>query len=98
MLGGSLVLAPRTQARGVRSGMGIEMNDLADRMNAGVGAPGTDRDDRMTGDERQRRLHGVLDRRRVRLRLPAGVLGAVIFDNGGDAAAVSGHASRADSR
>jgi len=34
----------------------------------------------------------------VRLRLPAGVVGAVILDDGGNAAAELGHVSRADSR
>ncbi len=40
----------------------------------------------MAGDEGYRRLDGVLNRGRVLLRLPAGVLGAVILDDGGDAA------------
>ena len=40
----------------------------------------------MTGDEGYRRLYGVLNRYRVFLRLPAGVLGAVILYDGGDAA------------
>ena len=51
MLGVSLVFAPKTHARGVRCGMRIEMNDLPERMNTGVGAPRADSHDRMTGNE-----------------------------------------------
>ena len=89
MLGGSLVLAPSTQARGVRSGLRVEMNDLADGVHAGIGAAGANGDDGLAGDERQGRLHGVLDRRRMHLRLPAGIFGAVVLDDGGDAPAES---------
>jgi len=54
-------------------------------MNTGVGASGTDGDDPVTGDEGERGLHRVLNGRGVRLRLPAGIVGAVILDDGGDA-------------
>src|SRR5450631_2703293 len=78
--------------------MRVEMDDLSHRVHAAVGAPGTDGEDGMTGDESYRGLHGVLDRRRVLLRLPTGVLGAVILHDGGDAAAEIRHVNRAGSR
>jgi hypothetical protein len=62
------------------------MDDLAHGVHSAIGAAGADGEDGMAGDEGYRRLHGVLDRNRVILRLPAGVLGAVILDDGGDAA------------
>jgi len=55
-------------------------------VHSGIGAPGADGEDGMAGDEGYRRLYGVLNRDRVFLGLPAGVLGAVILDDGGDAA------------
>ena len=71
-------------------GVGIEMNDLAGRVHAAVGAAGADDDDGLAGYEGDRGLDGILDRRRVLLRLPAGVFGAVILDDGCDAATRSG--------
>jgi len=76
----------------------VEVDDLTGRMHAAVGAPGADRDHRFAGDEGERRLHRILDRRRVLLRLPARVFGAVILDEGGDAAAGIRHVSRAEFR
>src|ERR1700688_1844786 len=83
--------------------MRVEMYDLSHRVHAAVGAPGTDGEDGMTGDESYRGLYGVLDRRRMLLRLPTGVLGAVILHDGGDAAAFGSrsrdrHVNRAGSR
>jgi hypothetical protein len=60
------------------------MDDLAGRVHAAVGAACADRDDGLPRHEGQCRLHGILDGGAVVLRLPAGVFGAVIFDDGGD--------------
>ena len=56
MSGGSRVFGPSTQARGVRCGGGIEVNDLPRGVNAGVGAAGANGGDRLAGDEAERRL------------------------------------------
>jgi hypothetical protein len=69
----------------------VKMNDLPKRMNTRVGSPRADCDHRVPGDEGQRGLDRVLNRGAVRLRLPAGVVGAVILDDGGDATAELGH-------
>src|SRR4029077_19476380 len=63
-----------------------------------IGTPGADRCDRVPRDESDRRLHRVLNRCRVVLRLPTGVLGAVILHDGGDATAKIRHVNRAESR
>ena len=83
------MFAPSTHARGVRIGGGVEVNDLPVGMNARVGAAGADGDDGFGGDECERILHRVLQRGRVRLRLPAGIVGAVILDERGDAPGVA---------
>ncbi len=71
----SLVFAPSTQARGVRTRRGIEVDDLAEGMNAGVGAAGADGDDwAAPATKRDRLLHRVLQRCGMRLRLPAGIV------------------------
>ena len=64
------------------------MDDLTGRMHPAIGAPRTDRDDGLARNERDGCLHGILNGNRVILRLPASVVGAVIFDDGGDAAAL----------
>ena len=78
--------------------MRVEVNDLAHRVNAGIGAAGANGNDGVARDERKRCLDGVLNRDRMHLRLPTGVVGAVILDDGGDTPAGFGHVSRADSR
>src|ERR1700722_17645015 len=83
------------------NGVGIEVNDLTDRVHTAVGTAGADRDYRLAGHEGYCRLHRVLDRRRVLLRLPAGVSGAVVLQKGGDAPAsrsTGAHVNRAESR
>jgi len=71
--------------------MRVEVNHLAHGMHAFVGAPGADGNDGVARDEGKRGLYRVLNRAGVYLRLPAGVAGAVIFDDGGDTAAGVGH-------
>jgi hypothetical protein len=65
-------------------------------VNTGVRTPRADRDDRMAGDEGKRGLYRVLDRPGVSLRLPAGIVGAVILDDGGNPAAEIYHADYSD--
>jgi len=67
MEGGSLVLLPSTQARGVAHGAGVEMDDLARGMNPRVGATGANGNDGMARDETDGSFNRVLHRHRVRL-------------------------------
>src|SRR5450631_437146 len=61
---------------------GVEVDDLTDGVNAGVGTAGANRDYGRAGDESNGILHRVLHGGRVRLRLPSGVPGAVVLDQG----------------
>ena len=58
--------------------LGIEVNDLRQRMNAGIGAPGADRRHTMAGKRRQGNFNQILDRVAGRLGLPTGKSGTVI--------------------
>ena len=58
----------------------IDMRDLAERMHAGVGAPGTGNNDALAGEGRDRVGEHALHRNAVVLRLPADKRRAVIFD------------------
>jgi len=60
--------------------VGFEVYDLGGRMNACIGPARTDRRHGMARDEAQRGLNGILNRRRVRLTLPAGKAGPVVLD------------------
>ena len=76
---------PRTHAVKGRSAVGVEVDDLVDRVHAGVGAAGADRRDAMTGDLSECGLECVLDRAPIRLGLPAIEAGAVVLDAERDA-------------
>ena len=65
--------------------LAVEMHDLAERMHAGIGAPGTGYGDRMIGDKTQRLLDHALHGRTVRQALPAEKVGAVVFNAERDA-------------
>jgi hypothetical protein len=69
----------------VRSAIGIEVDDLPERVHAAVGTARADRLDRMAGDEAER----LLDRSWIELECDCdchpGIGRAVVFDNGGDA-------------
>jgi hypothetical protein len=62
------------------AGVGIEVDDLAERVHAGVSSTRTLRLHRMRGDLRQSAIDGVLDGAARRLRLPAAKIAAVVFD------------------
>ena len=65
--------------------VGIEVDDLAARMHAGVGATRAGDFDRGVGDEAQRRLDRRLNRVPMGQALPAEKIGAVVFDAERDA-------------
>ena len=58
----------------------IDMGDLAERMDAGIGAPGALDRDRLAGEGGDRLLDRLLHRAAVLLALPADIGAAVIFD------------------
>jgi hypothetical protein len=64
---------------------GVEMHDLAARMNSGIGASRTDDFDGLIGDNRQRLLEALLDAKAGLLALPAVITRAVVFDAERDA-------------
>ena len=61
------------------------MHDLSQGMHSLVGAPGTDGNDAFACNEGQGGLNRILDGYGLRLGLPAGVGGAVVFDQRRDA-------------
>ena len=63
----------------------VEVDDLADRVNAGIGPSRTGRLDGCTGNEGQGALDRILEGRCVSLRLPARVIRAVVLDQSRDA-------------
>lgn len=58
--------------------LGIEVDDLRQRMNAGVGASGTDGRHPMAGKCRQGNFHQILDRIAGGLGLPTGKSGTIV--------------------
>jgi len=56
------------------------MSDLAERVHAGVGAPGAGDERLFLAEPRDRLLQRLLDRGAVALPLPAGKVGPVVFD------------------
>src|SRR5688500_17682290 len=58
----------------------VEMDDLGERVHAGVRATGSGRFDGMIGHAGQGAYELTLHRSRVRLLLPAGELGAVVLE------------------
>ena len=80
---------PAPRRAGVRTACVSKWMTWPTRVHAAVGAAGAD--DAITGcagDERERRLHRSWMDVGVRLRLPAGVVRAVVLHDGGDAAAL----------
>ena len=65
-------------------GASVEVHHLTAAMYTGVGATGADHFDRVIGDLSQGLLQDLLHRWRLRLDLPAVVVGAVVFDAQGD--------------
>ena len=65
--------------------MGIEMCDLAGRMNTGISSPRADTFNRFIGDKRQRLVQAGLNARRVGLILPPVIIRAVVFNADGQA-------------
>ena len=59
--------------------MGIKMDDLTSRMNAGVGAPGPDTTHRLISDAGNSMVKAALNTGRVVLNLPAIVVCSVVF-------------------
>ena len=66
------------------------MNHLTGCVDPGIGPAGTDGDDRMSGDEADGILHGILQGNRMGLRLPPGKIGAVILHDRGDPSRLPG--------
>src|SRR5215469_3579602 len=80
---GSSLLAPSTQPRLLR-GTRIEMGHLPERVYAGIGAAGTGEAHALCGDAAERLLGDLLHRTQRRLRLPAGIAAAVVFNPDGN--------------
>ena len=75
-------------AEGIPIALQIEMRDLAQRMNSGIRSPGALDDDTLAAKAQDRLLQQALNRKALRLRLPADEGRSVIFD--GDAIARHG--------
>ena len=79
-------MRPQMRVERVADGVGlalagqIEMRDLAERVDAGVGAAGALHHDLLAGERLDRRHDRALHRRRIVLVLPAGERRAVVFD------------------
>ena len=75
---------PRTQASSCALDLGVEVDDLVERVHAGVGAAGADRLERRGGERADRRVDVVLHGAAAGLALPAAVGAAAIGDAEGD--------------
>jgi hypothetical protein len=65
----------------IRFSIAEEINHLPQRMNAGIGSPGTGHTSRRAEKRRYRLFQNRLNRRPVRLHLPAKVIRAVILNS-----------------
>ena len=79
-------MRPQMRVERIAHGVGvpvlgeIDMRDLAERMDAGIGAARAADGDLLAGEAPDGRLERALDRRAVGLDLPADERRAVIFD------------------
>ncbi len=79
--GAQMVVESVAHRVGRRLPVEVEMGDLAERVDAGVGAPGAEHRRRLAREVPDRLLDRLLDRGAVLLALPADEGAAVVFED-----------------